>query len=120
KALRRFLDNRMAVAGTVVVLLLVLLAVFAPWIAPHHPNNDIFRGMRGVGPSLEHPMGFDHLSRDLLSRVIYGTRIALLVGLISTVMSVIIGVVVGAVAGYFGGWIDEVLSLITDTLMAFP
>jgi peptide/nickel transport system permease protein len=120
KALRRFLDNRMAVAGTVVVLLLVLLAVFAPWIAPHHPNDDIFRGMRGVGPSLEHPMGFDHLSRDLLSRVIYGTRIALTVGLLSTLISVVIGVVVGAVAGYFGGWVDEVLSLITDALMAFP
>ncbi len=120
KALRRFLDNRMAVAGTVVVVLLVLLAVFAPWIAPHHPNNDIFRGMRGVGPSLEHPMGFDHLSRDLLSRVIYGTRIALTVGLLSTLISVVIGVIVGATAGYFGGWIDEVLSLITDALMAFP
>jgi peptide/nickel transport system permease protein len=120
KTLRRFLANRMAVAGAVVVLLLVLLAVFAPWIAPHHPNDDIFRGMRGVGPSLEHPMGFDHLSRDLLSRVIYGTRIALTVGLLSTLISVLIGVVIGAVAGYFGGWIDEVLSLITDALMAFP
>ena len=120
KALRRFLANRMAVAGTVVVLLLVLLAVFAPWIAPYHPNDDIFRGMRGVGPSLQHPMGFDHLSRDLLSRVIFGTRIALTVGLLSTLISVLIGVVVGAVAGYFGGWIDEVLSLITDALMAFP
>ncbi|MFU8889513.1 MAG: ABC transporter permease [Trueperaceae bacterium] len=120
RALRRFFGNRMAIVGLLVVLALVALAVFAPQIAPHHPNDDIFRGMRGVGPSWEHPMGFDHLSRDLLSRVIYGTRIALLVGLISTVMSVLIGVVVGAVAGYFGGWIDEVLSLITDTLMAFP
>jgi peptide/nickel transport system permease protein len=120
KAVRRFLGNRMAVVGLVIVALLVVLAVFAPQIAPHHPNNDIFRGMRGVGPSLEHPMGFDHLSRDLLSRVIYGTRIALMVGMLSTLISVVIGVVVGAVAGYFGGWIDEVLSLITDALMAFP
>ena len=120
RALRRFLANRMAIVGTVLVLALVALAVFAPQIAPHHPNDDIFRGMRGVGPSWEHPMGFDHLSRDLLSRVIYGTRIALLVGLISTVISVVIGVIVGAAAGYFGGWVDEVLSLLTDTLMAFP
>jgi peptide/nickel transport system permease protein len=74
----------MAVVGLVIVVLLVVLAVFAPQIAPHHPNDDIFRGMRGVGPSLEHPMGFDHLSRDLLSRVIYGTRIALMVGMLST------------------------------------
>lgn len=120
RALRRFAANRMAVIGVVVVTLLMLMAIFAPWIAPYDPINDIFRGMRGVSPSLEHPMGFDHLSRDLLSRVIYGTRVALLVGLISTAISVVIGVVVGAVAGYFGGWIDELLSLITDTLMAFP
>jgi peptide/nickel transport system permease protein len=120
RAWRRFTSNRMAVAGVVVVALLALMAVFAPWIAPHDPINDIFRGMRGVGPSLEHPMGFDHLSRDLLSRVIYGTRVALLVGLLSTAISVVIGVLIGAVAGYFGGWIDELLSLITDTLMAFP
>jgi peptide/nickel transport system permease protein len=118
--LRRFMANRMAVVGVIVVALLVVLAIFAPWIAPHHPNNDIFRGMRGVGPSLEHPMGFDHLSRDLLSRVIYGTRTALIVGLLSSVISVIIGIIVGALAGYFGGWIDEVLSLLIDALMAFP
>ena len=120
RALRRFLANRMAIVGMLLVLGLVALAVFAPQIAPHHPNDDIFRGMRGVGPSWDHPMGFDHLSRDLLSRVIFGTRVALLVGLISTVISVLIGVLVGAVAGYFGGWVDEVLSLFTDTLMAFP
>jgi len=120
KALRRFLANRMAVAGVLLVILLVLVATFAPQIAPYHPNDDIFRGMRGVGPSWEHPMGFDHLSRDLLSRVIYGTRVALLVGIASSLISIVIGVVVGAVAGYFGGWIDEVLSLITDALMAFP
>ncbi len=120
KALRRFLANRMAVTGVVVVALLVLIALFAPLIAPHHPNDDIFRGMRGVGPSWEHPMGFDHLSRDLLSRVIFGTRVALLVGLASSLISIVIGVIVGAVAGYFGGWIDELLSLVTDALMAFP
>ena len=120
KALARFLANRMAVVGTIFVTLLILVAVFAPWIAPHHPNDDLFRGMRGVGPSLEHPMGFDHLSRDLLSRVLYGSRIALIVGITSTLISVIIGVIIGAIAGYFGGWVDEALSLLTDALMAFP
>lgn len=120
KAVARFVGNRMAVVGTIVVLALVIVAIFAPFIAPHHPNDDIFRGMRGVGPSVEHPMGFDHLSRDLLSRVIYGTRIALIVGITSTVISVVIGVIVGAIAGYFGGWVDELLSLLTDALMAFP
>jgi len=120
RALRRFFANRMAVGGLVVVLLLAVVAVFAPAFAPHHPNDDLFRGMRGVGPSWEHPMGFDHLGRDLLSRVIFGTRIALTVGLLATLIAVVIGVMVGALAGYFGGWIDEALSLLIDALMAFP
>ena len=120
KALRRFLANRLAVAGLIFVVALVTVAIFAPQIAPHHPNNDIFRGMRGVGPSWEHPMGFDHLSRDLLSRVIFGSRIALLVGMVSTTIAVLIGVLVGALAGYFGGWVDQVLTLFIDTLMSFP
>jgi ABC-type dipeptide/oligopeptide/nickel transport system permease subunit len=120
RALKRFLANRVAVVGTVIVFLLCVMAVFADFIAPHHPTRDIFSGMRGVGPSWEHPLGFDHLGRDLLSRVIHGARVALLVGIVSSIISVVIGVVVGAVAGYFGGWIDEVLSLIVDTLMAFP
>jgi ABC-type dipeptide/oligopeptide/nickel transport system permease subunit len=120
RALRRFMRNRMAVVGLIVVLLLVLMAIFADVIAPHHPSRDIFSGMRGVPPSWEHPLGFDHLGRDLLSRVIHGARVALLVGIVSSLLSVIIGVLVGAVAGYFGGWVDELLSLLVDTLMAFP
>jgi ABC-type dipeptide/oligopeptide/nickel transport system permease subunit len=110
----------MAVVGLAVAIVLCLMAVFAGVLAPHHPSEDIFRGMRGVGPSWEHPLGFDHLGRDLLSRVIHGARVALLVGILSSLISVLIGVAVGAVAGYFGGWVDELLSLLIDTLMAFP
>jgi peptide/nickel transport system permease protein len=120
RAWRRFFANRMAVAGLVFVLLLCLMAVFADLLAPYHPTEDIFRGMRGVEPSVAHPFGFDHLGRDLLSRVIHGSRIALLVGIAASVISLVIGVIIGAVAGYFGGWIDEGLSLLIDTLMAFP
>ncbi|MBX3142358.1 MAG: ABC transporter permease [Trueperaceae bacterium] len=120
RAMRRFTANRMAVVGAVVVFLLVLLAVFAPQIAPYHPNDDLFSGQRGVGPSWEHWMGHDHLTRDLFSRVVFGTRIALIVGITSSLISIIIGVIVGAVAGYFGGWVDEVLSFLIDALMAFP
>ncbi len=120
QAWRRFAANRIAIFGLILVILLVLIAIFAPLIAPYDPITDIFRGMRGVGPSPDHPMGFDHLSRDLLSRVIFGTRVALLVGIIATAISVFIGVIVGALAGYFGGWVDQVLSRIIDTLMAFP
>jgi peptide/nickel transport system permease protein len=120
RAWRRFLSNRAAVAGLATIVLLCLVAIFAHQIAPYHPVNDIFRGMRGVGPSWEHPFGFDHLGRDLFSRVIFGSRVALLVGVVSSAISLVIGVALGAVAGYFGGWVDELLSLLTDTLMAFP
>ena len=120
RAWKRFAANRMAVVGLVVFVALCLVAVFAPFLTPYHPTEDIFRGMRGVAPSWEHPLGFDHLGRDLLSRILYGSRVALLVGLSASVIAVVIGVTIGAVAGYFGGWVDEVLSLVIDTLMAFP
>ncbi|MGB5049608.1 MAG: ABC transporter permease, partial [Caldilineaceae bacterium] len=94
--------------------------IFAQLIAPYDPIEDIFRGVRGVGPSWEHPFGYDHLGRDLLSRIIFGSRVALLVGLVATGISVLVGIVIGAVAGYFGGWVDTLLSRLVDTLMAFP
>lgn len=116
----RFRANRMSMIGLVVIILLVLIAIFAPLIAPYDPIEDIFRGVRGVGPSWEHPFGYDHLGRDLLSRVIFGSRVALLVGLVATGISVLVGIVIGAAAGYFGGWVDTLLSRVVDTLMAFP
>jgi len=120
QAWQRFRANRMSMVGLVVIILLVLMAVFAPFIAPYDPIEDIFRGVRGVGPSWEHPFGYDHLGRDLLSRVIFGSRVALLVGLVATGISVLMGIVIGAAAGYFGGWVDTLLSRVVDTLMAFP
>lgn len=120
QAWRRFSANRVAVVGLIMIGLLCLLAIFAPVLAPYDPIEDIFRGMRGGSPTLAHPFGYDHLGRDLLSRVIYGSRVALLVGLVATGIAVFIGIFVGAVAGYFGGWVDTVLSRVVDTLMAFP
>ncbi len=120
RAWSRFIANRMALVGLVVVILLVLMAIFANVLAPYDPVNEIFRGKRGVGPEEGHLLGFDHIGRDLLSRLIYGSRIALIVGISSTAIAVVIGVAVGAIAGYFGGWVDELLSLLIDTLMAFP
>lgn len=120
QAWRRFRGNKVALFGLALIILLVIMAIFAGTIAPYDPVDDIFRGMRGVAPSPEHPFGFDHLGRDLLSRVIYGSRVALIVGLASTGVAVLLGVAIGAIAGYFGGWIDTILSRIVDTLMAFP
>lgn len=119
QAWRRFRSNRAAVIGLLVIGIICLVAIFAQWLIPHDPTFS-FPGMRGKGPSLDHPLGFDHIGRDLFSRMIYGARIALIVGLVATLVSVVIGVLVGAMAGFFGGWIDGILSRIVDTLMAFP
>ena len=120
QAWRRFRANRIAVAGLIVILLLALMAILAPFISPYDPIDEVFRGMRGGSPTLAHPFGYDHLGRDLLSRVIFGTRVALLVGLLATGIAVTIGIVIGAMAGYSGGWRDTLISRVIDTLMAFP
>jgi ABC-type dipeptide/oligopeptide/nickel transport system permease subunit len=109
----------MAVIAGAFIILLCLMAIFADTIVPHDPL-EIYSGKRGVGPSSEHLMGFDHVGRDLFSRVIYGSRVALIVGLGVSSIAVIIGVMVGVTAGYFSGWPDSLLSRLTDTLMAFP
>ena len=119
RAWRRFKANRMAVIAGAFIILLCLMAIFADTIVPHDPL-EIYSGKRGVGPSSEHLMGFDHVGRDLFSRVIYGSRVALIVGLGVSSIAVIIGVMVGVTAGYFSGWPDSLLSRLTDTLMAFP
>jgi peptide/nickel transport system permease protein len=119
QAWRRFRSNRLAVLGLIVVILLILMALTANLIAPYDPTFQL-RGMRGVPPSADHWLGTDYNGRDLLSRLIYGTRIALLVGLGATILQVIIGVLVGAMAGYFGGWTDTIASRVIDTLMSMP
>jgi peptide/nickel transport system permease protein len=116
---RRFSANRLAVFGLVVVILLCLMAIFAEQIAPHDPIRS-FAGKRGAPAEPGHPLGFDHIGRDLLSRVLFGSRVALLVGIVATFLTVTIGVLVGAIAGYFGGWVDVFFSRVIDTLMAFP
>ena len=119
QAWRRFRANGLAVVGLAVVVLLILVAIFADALAPYDPSFQ-FRGMQGAAPSADHWLGSDYNGRDLLSRVLVGTRTALLVGLGATVFQVIIGVLIGAIAGYFGGWTDTICSRIIDTLMSIP
>ncbi|MDR7554962.1 MAG: ABC transporter permease [Armatimonadota bacterium] len=116
---RRFVRYRPGVAGLVFILLLLVLAA-APDVFAPYPYQEVFRGMRGAPPSWSHPLGFDHIGRDVLSRIIHGTRVALVVGLLATGIAVVIGVAVGATAGYLGGAVDAVLSRLVDTLMAYP
>ena len=116
---RRFVRYKPGVIGLCFIIVLVILAVFAPFFAPYDP----YRGdtaLRGAGPSREHLLGNDHIGRDVLSRLIYGTRVALIVGIVSSLIAMSIGVTIGALAGFFGGKIDSFLSRIVETLMSFP
>ena len=114
--------NRLAMVGLWIVVILALLALFAPLIAPYDPLEGIggLRGARLVPPSWAHWMGTDDLSRDILSRILYGSRLTLLVVLLVAVIATPIGLAVGTTAGYFGGWVDVLLMRITDIFMAFP
>ncbi len=119
RSIGRFRRYKPGMVGLGFICLLVILAIFAPIISPHDPN-DIPRSMRGASPSSEYLLGNDSIGRDVLSRLIYGTRVALMVGIGAMAISLIIGVSIGVSAGYFGGWVDQALSRVTDTLMAFP
>ena len=119
RAWRRFKRYRPGLVGLAFIGLLVLFALFPGLFAPYDPIAQD-TAMRGARPSWAHPLGFDHVGRDILSRIIWGSRIAMLVGIGATAIAVTIGVTVGAVAGFFGGWVDSVLSRFVDTLMAFP
>lgn len=106
------------VAGSILVALL-LLATFAPIVAPYG-FDVIDLAHRRAAPSMTHWFGTDELGRDLLTRVIYGARVSLAIGIVSAVMSAAIGVTIGALAGYAGGWIDDVLMRFTDAMLSIP
>ncbi|SHI98985.1 ABC transporter permease [Wenxinia saemankumensis] len=115
----QLLRNPLAVAGGLIVLGLVLVAAFAPWIAPDTPYGQSL-SERLMPPSAEHWMGTDELGRDILSRVIWGARITLMIVVLVAVISAPLGLLVGAVAGYAGGWVDKVLMGITDIFLSMP
>ncbi|GAA2136102.1 ABC transporter permease [Kitasatospora kazusensis] len=115
----RFAANRLALLGLVLVVALLVTAAFAPWIAPYDPlKQDLMHTIES--PTGAHLFGTDALGRDQLSRVIYGTRIAVIVGLVSILLTLVIGIVLGAVAGYFGRFYDTVVMRGADIFFAFP
>lgn len=122
---RRFRRNRFAMAASALVLLFVLLALFAPWIAPQDPNDaDLLRRLQPPvwmpGGEWAYPLGCDALGRDLLSRIIHGSRISIFIGAAVILIATGIGIVTGLAAGYFRGWVDAVISRLVDILLAFP
>jgi peptide/nickel transport system permease protein len=113
--------NGLAMVGLAIILALILIAVFAPLIAPYDPLlGGNLRTERLLPPSWTHLMGTDDLARDILSRIIYGTRLTLMVVVLVAVIATPIGLLVGTTAGYFGGWVDVALMRVTDIFLAFP
>ncbi len=116
---RRLLHDKAAMGGVVVIVLLILVALMAPLVAPHPPNDQSFLA-KLEPPSLSHPFGTDEFGRDILSRVLYGSRVALRVGLIPVVGALLFGVALGLLSGYYGGVVDQVIMRLVDILLAFP
>jgi len=115
---KRFRRNRLAMVGLAFILLMFLVAILAPVIAPYSYKE--LAGDSRQPPSLDHLFGTDRIGRDLFSRVVYGARVSLRIGVAATVISLVIGIAVGAAAGFFGGLVDNILMRFTDVLLAIP
>ena len=117
--MKKLFRNKLAMFGAGVILLLIFVAVFAPMITGHDPTFvDIKDAL--LGPSLEHLLGTDSLGRDLFSRMVYASRIALSIGFIAVGLAAVIGVILGSIAGYFGGRIDSFIMRFADIMLCFP
>jgi peptide/nickel transport system permease protein len=116
---RRFLRNKLSVIGALIIVALFIIAVFAPIISPYDPTSiDVYNVLSP--PSKEHILGTDELGRDLLSRIIWGSRVSLKVGFIAVGIAIVIGVFIGSIAGFYGGKIDGILMRFVDVMLAFP
>ncbi|MFC3326787.1 ABC transporter permease [Mesorhizobium cantuariense] len=121
---RRLVRRRLALLGLVIVAIVVAGAVLAPWLTGYDPNEQMFDGLTIDGsplpPDAKFWLGTDLLGRDLLTRILYGARTSLIIGIVANGVALLIGTLVGVVAGYFRGWIGSALMRFTDLMMAFP
>jgi len=115
----RALGNRSLMVGVILLLLIIVLAVLAPWIAPYDPNDQDVVASLGA-PNAEHWFGTDFFGRDVLSRVIWGARVSLFVGAVSTAISMLLGGAIGILSGYVGGRFDQAVMAVMDVLLSFP
>ena len=118
-AIRRLLRDKLALIGLVILGLFVLTAILAPVLAPHDPLAQTLLDRRQP-PSAKYLLGTDDLGRDLLSRIIYGTRKSLQVGVLSVSLAILVGAFIGALSGYLGGWVDTLVMRLMDIMLAFP
>jgi peptide/nickel transport system permease protein len=114
-----FRRHKPAMLGLSIMVLFALAAIFAPYLSPYDPEKTQLTNMLQP-PSAEHIMGTDELGRDLLTRILYGGRVSLSIGVMAMALAVLVGATVGAVAGYYGGWVDNILMRFTDMMLAFP
>ena len=117
--LLKVLSNPLSKAGFIIIVCVFLLAMLAPIIAPYDPNDINVKAIL-LAPSMQHWMGTDGLGRDVLTRMLYGGRISLLVGLVAVGISTVIGIVLGAIAGYYRGWVDTVIMRLVDVMLSIP
>jgi peptide/nickel transport system permease protein len=115
----RLKRNRMAMTGLALVAGLFVVSLFAPWLAPYDPNSINLKEVL-MPPSPGHLLGTDTLGRDVLSRIIFGSRVSLKVGFVAVGLATLIGLLVGALAGYYGGWVDQGLMRLVDLMLCFP
>jgi peptide/nickel transport system permease protein len=121
EAWRRIRRNPGALVGFGLVLVFVLCAVFAPWIAPYGPRAQGLEGrLIAAAPSLDHPFGLDQLGRDQFSRVVFGARYSLLIGVVSVAVGLSVGLLLGSIAGYLGGIVDSVVMRLMDIMLSIP
>lgn len=118
-AFARMRRNRLAMAGLAIALLLIVAAIIGPYISPYGFNETDISQIEAP-PSLQHWLGTDQLGRDLLSRILWGARTAVLVATLTTLLTTLLGVILGSLAAYLGGWVDALISRIIDVLMSFP
>lgn len=116
---KKALSSRMALAGFIIISLVFLFAMLAPIIAPYDPDDINVKAIL-LGPSWQHWMGTDGLGRDVLSRMLYGGRISLLVGLVAVGISTAIGIILGAIAGFYRGWVDTLIMRLVDVMLSIP
>jgi peptide/nickel transport system permease protein len=118
-AFRRLLRNPGAIIGLVILILLALMGIFAPWLAPAEPNVMVPRDALQA-PSAQYPFGTDQFGRDILSRIMHGARLSFQVGFIAVSIAFVCGVTLGLLAGYYGRWVDTIIGIWIDIMLAFP
>ena len=119
KFIKTVFARKVTIINAIIVLLFIFLAVFAPFVAPYDPDKPDFASFLQM-PSAAHLLGTDNFGRDVLSRIIYGTRVSLIIGVLAVVVACAIGTVLGMIAGYFGGWIDDVITRLMEAVRAVP